>query len=97
MMSDKAARENSVYVFRCGESGLYAFTDDRTGQILPSRIYPRIRWRLERCVSLRRDKKSPKREILKATLDAIKSRGFYLTHARAASLVESRAPISQSS
>jgi hypothetical protein len=50
-VSDNELGARSVYVFRCGESSVYAFTADRTGQILP-RIYPRIRWRLQREVTL---------------------------------------------
>ena len=29
--------KKTIYVFRCGESGLYAFTADPKGHILPSR------------------------------------------------------------
>jgi hypothetical protein len=100
-MSDKETAENSIYIFRCGESSLYALTADRTGQILPSRIYPRVRWRLERCVTLQRDKNSAKQECVKAALDAVKRRGFCLTHAEAMSLRffeasdTERAPINQ--
>jgi len=31
-----------IYVFRCNESGLYAFTTDREGRMLPSQMYPQI-------------------------------------------------------
>jgi len=71
----------TIYLFRCGESGLYAFTADPSGHILPSRIYPRIRWRFERRVTLRPDKTSPKWQIASAILDAIAEHGFHLTHA----------------
>lgn len=71
----------TIYVFRCGESGLYAFTADPKGHILPSRIYPRVRWRLERRVTLRLDRNSPNGKIVRATLDAIAKDGFRLTHA----------------
>jgi hypothetical protein len=71
----------TVYLFRCGESGLYAFTADPSGHILPSRIYPQIRWRFERRVILRPAKNSPKRKIASAILDAIAEHGFHLTHA----------------
>jgi hypothetical protein len=60
----------TLYVFRCGESGLYALTADPKGHILPSRIYPRVRWQFERRLTLRLDRKSPKGKIVRATLDA---------------------------
>jgi hypothetical protein len=71
----------TIYLFRCGESGLYAFTADPSGHALPSRIYPQIRWRFERRVTLRPDRNSPKWQIASAILDAITERGFHLTHA----------------
>jgi hypothetical protein len=71
----------TIYVFRCGESGLYAFTADPKGHILPSRIYPRIRWQIERTVTLSLNKNSPNGKIVRATLDAISKHGFQLTHA----------------
>jgi hypothetical protein len=73
MMSKKASW---IYVFRCGESGLYALTADPTGEILPSQIYPQVSWHLERRVTLERDKSSAKQELINATLDAINKRGF---------------------
>ena len=57
------------YVFRCGESGLYAFTADPKGHILPSRIYPRIRWQIERTVTLSLNRNSPNGKIVRATLE----------------------------
>jgi hypothetical protein len=84
-VSDNELNARSVYVFRCGESGIYAFTVDRTGQILP-RIYPRIRWRLQREVTLQRDENVAKQETIKATLDAIRKCGFCLAFAGAKSL-----------
>jgi hypothetical protein len=71
----------TIYLFRCGESGLYAFTADPSGHTLPSRIYPQIRWRFERRVTLRPSKNSPKRKMASAILDAIAEHGFHLTHA----------------
>jgi hypothetical protein len=71
----------TVYLFRCGESGLYAFTADPSGHVLPSRIYPQIRWRFERRVTLRSDENSLRRKIVSKILDAIAEHGFYLTHA----------------
>jgi hypothetical protein len=70
----------TIYLFRGGESGLYAFTADPNGRMLPSRIYPQIRWRFERRVTLRPDRNSQKRKIVRATLDAIAKHGFHLTH-----------------
>ena len=71
----------TIYLFRCGESGLYAFTADPSGRVLPSRIYPQIRWRFERRVTLRPDGNSSKRKIVRAILDSIAEHGFHLTHA----------------
>jgi len=71
----------TIYVFRCGESGLYAFTADPKGHFLPSRIYPLVRWRLDRRVTLRLDRNSPRRNIVKTMLDAIVKHGFQLAHA----------------
>jgi hypothetical protein len=68
----------TIYVFRCSGTGLYALTADPSGHILPSRIYPRIRWRFERRVTVQ--KNSPKQKLVRATLDAIAKHGFYLTH-----------------
>jgi hypothetical protein len=70
----------TIYLFRCGESGLYAFTADPSGHILPSRIYPQIRWRFERRVTLRAVGNSPKIKIAGAILNAIAEHGFHLTH-----------------
>ena len=75
------SQAKTIYLFRCGESGLYAFTADPSGHILPSRIYPQIRWRFERRVTLRPDENSRKRKIVMAILDAIAEHGFHLTHA----------------
>jgi hypothetical protein len=72
------SRAKTIYVFRCKGTGLYALTTDRTGHILPSRIYPRIHWRFERRVTVQ--KNSPKQKNVRATLDAIAEHGFYLTH-----------------
>jgi hypothetical protein len=70
----------TIYVFRCGETGLYAFTADPKGHILPSQIYPRVRWRFHRSLTLRSDRNSPKGKMVKATLVAIAKHGFHLTH-----------------
>ena len=84
-VSDDELNTHFLYVFRCGESGVYAFTADRTGQILP-RIYPRVRWSLQRQVTLQRDKNAAKLEVIKATLDSIRKRGFCLAFAGAKSV-----------
>jgi hypothetical protein len=70
-----------IYIFRCGESALFAFTTDRKGRILPSGIYPRVRWRLERTILLRLDRNSPQAKVLLPVLDAIEMHGFHLAHA----------------
>jgi hypothetical protein len=71
----------TVYLFRCSESGLYAFTADPSGHILPSQIYPQIRWRFERRVTLRSDENSLRHKIVSKILEAIAEQGFHLTHA----------------
>ena len=70
-----------IYIFRCGETGLYAFTADSKGRILPSRLYPRVRWRLQRRILLRLDRNSPQVKILLTVVDAIEMHGFHLVHA----------------
>jgi hypothetical protein len=74
------SKSQTIYVFRCGKSALYALTTDSTGQILPS-LSPPAAWQFERSITLRLDKSSAKHELIKATLDAIAKHGFYLTHA----------------
>jgi hypothetical protein len=74
----------AIYVFRCNDTALYAFTADPSGQSLPSQIYPRISWRLERRVTLYRNPNSENEELVSATLKAIMEYGFYLTHAGSA-------------
>jgi hypothetical protein len=70
-----------IYVFRSGESGLYAFTADRKGRMLPSQIYPQISWRFEQALTLRFDGNSSRDQILRATLDGVAKHGFHLIHA----------------
>ena len=82
-MSDIDCKGNVIYVFRCNEGALYAFTVDRTGPTIPSHIYPRISWRLERCVTLHRRHNSENKELIEIALKAIKKHGFYLTPAGA--------------
>jgi hypothetical protein len=71
----------TIYVFRCAESGLYAFTADPEGHLLPSRIYPLVSWRLDGRLTLWLDRNSPRRDIVKAMLNAIVKDGFQLAHA----------------
>jgi hypothetical protein len=78
---DHLAPSRTLYVFRCGESGLYAFAIDPEGHTLPWRLYPRIRWSLERCVILRQDESSANAAIVNVALDAIAEHGFHLAHA----------------
>jgi hypothetical protein len=70
-----------IYVFRCNESGLYAFTTDREGRMLPSQMYPQITWRFEHTVTFRLDGNLWRDQILRATLDGVAERGFHLIHA----------------
>jgi hypothetical protein len=77
----RLALPRMLYVFRCGESGLYAFAIDPEGLTLPRRLYPRIRWSLERYVILRQDESSSNAAIVNAALDAIAEHGFHLAHA----------------
>src|SRR6266566_10054607 len=70
-----------VYVFRCEESGLYAFTADRKGRMLPSQIYPQISWRFEQALTLRFDGDSSRDKILRTTLEGAAKHGFHLIHA----------------
>jgi hypothetical protein len=80
-MSVNQSEAEAIYVFRCNDSALYAFTADSSGQSLPSKIYPRVSWRLERRVTLHRDPNSQNDKVITATLKAIVEYGFYLTHA----------------
>jgi hypothetical protein len=70
-----------IYIFRCGETGLYAFTADSKGRILPSRLYPRVHWRLQRRILLRFDRNSPQAKFMLTVFDAIEMHGFHLVHA----------------
>jgi hypothetical protein len=71
----------TIYLFRCGESGLYAFTSDRKGRVLPSRLYPRMLWRFAQIVTLPLNKSSPGEKMFSAILDGIERHGFHLIHA----------------
>jgi hypothetical protein len=75
------APAKTIYVFCCVESGLFAFTADPEGHVLPSRMYPRLSWRFKRCMALQLNRSAPQRRIATATLKAIAERGFHLAHA----------------
>jgi hypothetical protein len=74
------SKSKKLYVFRCGETGLYGLTSDPAGHSLPSRLYPQIRWRFERCVMPGVDPHLRRTEIARTIFDAIAEHGFYLTH-----------------
>jgi hypothetical protein len=80
-MSVNDSEAKAIYLFRCNDSALYALTADSSGHILPSKIYPRINWRLERRVTLRCNHNSDNDKVITATLKAIVDCGFYLTNA----------------
>jgi hypothetical protein len=71
----------TIYVFRCGTSGLYALTADRSGKILPSAACCPAGWRLERSIALGPEEATRNRDLVRATLAAIANQGFYLSHA----------------
>jgi hypothetical protein len=77
---DAQSPGKSIYVFRCEETGLYAFAADREGRMLPSQIYPQITWRFEQALTLRLDGNLSRDQILRATLDGVAKRGFHLIH-----------------
>ena len=70
----------TIHVFRCGSSGLYALTGDRSGAILPSAACCPADWRFERSIVLPQ-KQILKSELVTATLSAIAKQGYYLSHA----------------
>ena len=74
------ASKKKIYVFRCGASGLYAFTADRKGRMLPSQIYPQINWRFERVLILRLERNSSRDRILRAALHGVAKHGYHLIH-----------------
>jgi hypothetical protein len=80
-MSENESESKEVYVFRCNDSALYAFTADSSGHFSPSKLYQRINWRLERRVTLHCNHNSDNAKVTTATLKAIVEYGFYLTHA----------------
>ncbi len=78
---DAQSPTQRIYVFRCDESGLYAFTADREGRMLPSQMYPQITWRFEHALTFRLEGNSRRDQILRVTLDGVGERGFHLIHA----------------
>jgi hypothetical protein len=78
---DAPSTARRIFVFRCNESGLYAFTADRKGRMLPSQMYPQITWRFEHTLTLRLNGNSWRDQILRVTLDGVAERGFHLIHA----------------
>jgi hypothetical protein len=70
-----------IYVFRCNERDLYAFTADPEGRALPSQTRPEITWRFEQALALRLDGNSWRDPILRATFDGVAEHGFHLIHA----------------
>lgn len=79
-MQEAPSFEKRIYVFRCEETGLYAFAADREGRMLPSQLYPQITWRFEQALTLGFDGNSSRDQILRATLDGVAKRGFHLIH-----------------
>ena len=59
--------DNTIYIFRCEESGLYAITALRS-------------WRFEEAVTLRFEGDPNRDKILRAALDGVVTNGFYLIH-----------------
>jgi hypothetical protein len=78
---DGQSPEKRIYVFRCNGSGLYAFTADREGRMLPSQMYPQITWQFEHTLALRFNGDAWRDQILRVTLDGVAERGFHLIHA----------------
>jgi coenzyme PQQ precursor peptide PqqA len=70
-----------IYVFRCNESALYAFTVDREGRTLPLQMYPQITWRFEQTLTFRLDGDSQRKKTLRVALAGIATHGFHLIHA----------------
>jgi hypothetical protein len=71
----------TIHVFRCGTSGLYALTGDRSGTILPTGGCCPAGWQFERSIVLPPQNQFPKYELVRATLSAIAKQGYYLSHA----------------
>jgi hypothetical protein len=71
----------AIHIFRCGASGLYALTADRSGNVLPTAGCCPAGWRFERTVWLPQPQLLRKSELVRATLSAITRQGYYLSHA----------------
>ena len=78
---DAQSPPKRIYVFRCNESGLYAFTADREGRMLPSQMCPEISWGFEQALTFRLDGNSWRDSILSVMLDRVLEHGFHLIHA----------------
>ena len=70
-----------IFVFRCNETRLWAFTMDREGCMLPLQMYPQITWRFEQALTFRLRGGSSRNKILRAMFDGVAERGFHLMHA----------------
>jgi hypothetical protein len=66
----------AIYLFRCGETGLYALSHDRSGGSLPSSVCAN-RWRFEREIDIT----AGNRARYKPILADIVRQGFHLIHA----------------
>jgi hypothetical protein len=73
--------EKAIHVFRCGTSGLYALTNDRNGSILPAAVCCPAGWEFQRTIALPPLTALRKSELVRATVSAIESQGYYLSHA----------------
>jgi hypothetical protein len=77
---------NKAIIFggKCRIRRKYRYSDTArprsTGRNLPTQVCP-AGWRFEQSITLRLDGSSPKQELIKGTLAAIATHGFYLTHA----------------
>jgi hypothetical protein len=71
----------TIHVFRCGTSGLYALTIGRSGKTLLPAVCCAAGWRFEKSIRLSERKLSAQGELAIATLAAIAKQGYYLTHA----------------
>ncbi len=71
----------TIHLFRCGTSGLYALTNDRSGTVLPAAGCCPAGWHFERSIALPPQEALPKSELLRATLSAIARHGYYLSDA----------------
>jgi len=75
------SRSKTIYIFRCGTTALLALTTDRTGRVLPRQFAGDAGWNFERSVTLQAEEGDRRYEAIRATLAAVTTHGFYLTHA----------------